>query len=80
MGRGEIGNRDASYASNSAFVVVALDAATEWGGFSLAVEDADLAACIDDKINYLTDSRRIGYGEWRTNPAVFMERAQQWNP
>ena len=80
IARGEIGNRDASVASDGEFVVAALDAATELGGFALAVEDADLAACIDDKINYLTDSRRIGYGEWRANPAVFMERAQQWNP
>jgi ABC-type amino acid transport substrate-binding protein len=78
--RGEIGNRDASVASDGEFVVAALDAATELGVFALAVEDADLAACIDDKINYLTDGQRIGYGEWRTNPAVFMERAQQWNP
>ena len=80
IARGEIGNRDASIASDGEFVVAALDAAIELGGFTLAVEDADLAACIDDKINYLTDSRRIGYGEWRANPAVFMERAQQWNP
>ena len=80
IARGEIGNRDASVSSDGEFVVAALDAATELGGFALAVEDADLAACIDDKINYLTDGRRIGYGEWRANPAVFMERAQQWNP
>ena len=80
IARGEIGNRDASVSSDGEFVVAALDAATEWGGFSLSVEDADLAACIDDKINYLTEDRRIGYGEWRANPAVFMERAQQWNP
>ena len=80
IARGEIGNRDASVSSDGEFVVAALDAATELGGFALSVEDADLAACIDDKINYLTDGRRIGYGEWRANPAVFMERAQQWNP
>lgn len=80
IARGEIGNRDASVSSAGEFVVAALDAATELGGFALAAEDADLAACIDDKINYLTDSQRIGYGEWRANPAVFMERAQQWNP
>ena len=80
IARGELGNRDASVASDGEFVVAALDEATEWGGFSLAVEDADLAACIDDKINYLTDSRRIGYGEWRANPAIFAERAQQWKP
>ena len=80
IARGEIGNRDASVSSDGEFVVAALDAATELGGFALAVEDADLAACIDDEINYLTDGQRIGYREWRANPAVFMERAQQWNP
>ena len=81
VARGEIGNRDASSASNGKFVVTALDTMRpEQGGFALAVEDADLAACIDDKINYLTDGQRIGYGEWRANPAVFAERAQQWNP
>ena len=80
IARGEIGNRDASVASDGEFVVAALDAATELGGFALSVEDADLAACIDDKINYLTDDLRIGYGEWRANPAIFAERAQQWKP
>ena len=80
IARGEIGNRDASFASDGEFVVAALDAATELGGFALSVADADLAACIDDKINYLTDGQRIGYGEWRANPAIFLERAQQWNP
>lgn len=78
LARGEIGNRDAVHASGGAFVVTALDAAVEYGGFSLGVEDADLAACIDDKINYLTDERRIGYGEWRQDPSVFMTRAGMW--
>ncbi|MCE2436265.1 MAG: hypothetical protein J4F29_25630, partial [Candidatus Latescibacteria bacterium] len=67
LARGEIGNRDAVHASGGAFV-----------GFTLGVEDADLAACIDDKINYLTDDRRIGYGEWRQDPSVFMTRARMW--
>ncbi len=80
IARGEIGNRDASVASDGEFVVAALDEAIELGGFALAAEDAALAACIDDKINYLTDGQRIGYGEWRADPAVFMERTQQWNP
>ena len=74
VARGEIGNYDASYASDSAFVVVALDEATEQGGFALAVEDSALAACLDEKINYLTERRRIGYKDWRANPAVFMDR------
>ena len=80
VARGEIGNRDASHASGGAFEVTALDAATERGGFTLSVEDADLAACIDDRINYLTDSQRIGYGDWRADPTIFMQRAEQWTP
>ncbi len=78
LARGEIGNRDAVHASGGAFVVAALDAAVEYGGFTLSVEDADLAACIDDKINYLTDDQRIGYGEWRQDPLIFMTRARMW--
>ncbi len=80
VARGEIGNRDASHASEGAFVVTALDAAVEHGGFTLSVADADLMACIDDKINYLTDSRRIGYGEWLADPTIFMQHARQWRP
>ena len=78
LARGEIGNRDAVHASGGAFVVTALDAAVEYGGFSLGVEDTDLAACIDDKINYLTDDQRIGYGDWRQDPSIFMTRARTW--
>ena len=78
LARGEIGNRDAVHSSGGAFVVTALDAAVEYGGFSLGVEDADLVACIDDKINYLTDDQRIGYGEWRQDPLIFMTRARMW--
>lgn len=78
LARGEIGNRDAVHASGGAFVVTALDASVEYGGFTLSVEDADLAVCIDDKINYLTDDRRIGYGEWRQDPSIFMTRARMW--
>ena len=80
VARGEIGNRDASHASNGAFAVVALDDDAEQGGFTLSVGDADLAACIDDKINYLTDNQRIGYGDWRADPTIFMQRAEQWAP
>ena len=80
IARGEIGNRDAGFASGGEFVVTALDEAVERGGFALAVEDAELAACIDDKISYLTDDLRIGYGDWRADPAVFLARAAQWSP
>ena len=78
IARGEIGNRDA--ASDGTLVVAALDEAAEPGGFALGADDTDLAACLDEKINYLTDNRRIGYQEWRANPAVFLERAEQWRP
>ena len=78
LARGEIGNRDAVHASDGAFVVTALDAAVEYGGFTLAAKDAELKACIDDKINYLTDDQRIGYGEWRQDSSVFMTRARMW--
>ena len=78
LARGEVGNRDAVHASDGAFAVTVLDAAVEYGGFTLAVEDEDLATCIDDKINYLTDNRRIGYGEWRQDPLIFMTRARMW--
>ncbi|MCY3569632.1 MAG: transporter substrate-binding domain-containing protein [Chloroflexi bacterium] len=79
VARGEIGNREAAHASGAAFVVTALDPAVEWGGFSLALSDAELARCIDAKIDYLTDERRIGYAQWQGNPDVFMRRAERWN-
>ena len=79
IARGEVGNRDVVQASNSMFAVTALDEQFELGGFTLAVEDAALAACIDEKLNYLTDNRNIGYAEWVADPSVFMRRAQMWN-
>ena len=79
VARGEIGNRDDAHESGGAFVVTALDSEPEYGGFSLAVEDAELRSCLDDKIDYLTDDRRAGYAEWREDSAVFMRRAEEWN-
>ena len=79
VARGEIGNRDAARASRGAFAVTALDSAVEWGGFALALADAELAACIDAKIDYLTDERRIGYAQWLEDPGVFLRRAGRWN-
>ena len=79
IARGEIGNRDAVQVSGNTFVVTALDKKFELGGFTLAVEDEALAACIDEKLNYLTDNRNIGYAEWVADPLVFMRRAQMWN-
>ncbi len=79
IARGEIGNRDAVQVSGNTFVVTALDKKFELGGFTLAVENAALAACIDEKLNYLTDNRSIGYAEWVADSLVFMRRAQMWN-
>ena len=79
IARGEIGNQDAMHASNGAFVITAFDEQVEYGGFTLAREDAALALCIDEKLDYLTDNKSIGYGAWLMDPLVFMKRAEQWN-
>ena len=79
LAQGEVGNRDAAHAADGALAVTALDDAVEHGGFTLAVEDAALAACIDEKITWLTDNRRIGYAEWVEEPQIFMRRAEMWN-
>ncbi len=79
VARGEVGNSDAAHESGGVFVVTARDSRAEHGGFTLAVEDAELLSCIDEKIDYLTDDRRIGYAEWREDPAVFIRRAEAWS-
>ncbi len=79
LARGEIGNRDAARAYGGSFAVTALDAETEHGGFTLASEDEDLASCLDERLNWLTDDRRIGYGEWLDDPSVFTSRAEMWD-
>ncbi len=78
LARGEIGNRDAVHASGGDFEIAALDADVEHGGFALAAEAVELAACIDAKINWLTDNQRIGYAQWRNDPTVFLRRAETW--
>ena len=79
VGRGEIGNRYVAVAPGDAYRVTALDAQTETGGFTLAAADGELAACLNERLNWLTDDRRIGYGAWLDDPAVFMDRAETWN-
>ena len=79
VARGEIGNRGASHESGGAFAVTALDPQVEHGGFTLSAEDEALASCIDEKIAWLTDDRRIGFAEWLADRAVFLERARRWN-
>ncbi len=76
----EIGHRAVEQAAGGHFAVTALDAHVELGGFALAEGDPALLACLDDKLNYLTDDRNIGYSEWLANPAVFLERAEAWTP
>lgn len=79
IARGEVGSQEAAHASYGKLVVTAFDEQIEYGGFTLALEDADLAACIDEKLDYLTDNKNIGYGEWLQDPLVFMKRVEQWN-
>ena len=79
IARGEVGNRQVTAASGGAYAVTALDAATETGGFTLAAVDAELASCIDDRLNWLTDDRRIGFAEWLDDPSVFLRRTELWN-
>ena len=78
LARGEIGNLDAADESGGPLAVTALDARVEHAGFTLAAKDATLAACFDRKIDWLTDHGKIGYGEWREDPSVFMRRARVW--
>ena len=79
VARGEIGNSGATDESGGAFVVTALDSASEQGGFTMSADDAELVLCLNEKIDYLTDARRIGYAEWRNDPSVFMRRAGTWS-
>ncbi len=78
VARGEIGNGEAAHDSGEDFVVAALDSLSEYGGFTLAAGDAELLACIDEKLRWLTRDQEIGYAEWREDPTVFLERARLW--
>jgi ABC-type amino acid transport substrate-binding protein len=78
VARGEVGNREAAI-TNAAFVVSAFDDQVEYGGFTLAIEDAELAACLNARLKYLTDAGNIGYAQWLQDPTVFFARAQVWN-
>ena len=71
------GNRDA--AAGGDLVVSVLDTRSELGGFALPAGDSALIACLDRKLDWLTDGRRIGYAEWREDPSIFMRRAEQWS-
>ena len=79
VARGEIGNRDAVHALGPDFVVAALDSQVEYGGFTLSADNANLIACINARLDWLTDERNIGYAQWREEPEIFRQRADQWN-
>lgn len=79
VARGEVGNRDAAHEHPDEFEVTAFDEAIERGGFTLSVDDAELVACLNEKIDYLTDDGRIDYAEWREDPSVFLRRAEAWS-
>ena len=80
LARWEIGNRDAAARSNGAFAVSAIDSEIKLASFALPIDNPDLLACLNDKINYLTDDRAIGYPQWTADPDAFMRRARQWQP
>lgn len=76
----DISNRVAERESAGLLAVTALDTEAELGGFALDQDDEALLTCLDDKLNYLTDERNVGYAEWLGNPSVFLERAEAWTP
>ncbi len=79
VAREEIANISAVHSSNGHFTVTALDSLVEYGGFTVAADNAELLALLNERIDWLTDHRRIGYPEWRADPTIFTQRAQQWN-
>jgi len=79
VARGELGNREASLNSDARLLVTALDPAVEYGGFAFDKDDQGLSGCIDARIDYLTDERRIGFAEWLEDPQAFLTRARYWN-
>lgn len=76
---GDLGNQASAAASNETLVVAAYDDKIEYGGFTVDSAEPALAACLDEKIDWLTDEGRIGFADWVEDPAVFMQRAQLWN-
>lgn len=79
VARGEIGNRDAAHTLGPDYTVTALDSQVEYGGFTLPAENANLVACINERLDWLTDERNVGYAEWREDPGIFQQRADLWN-
>ena len=79
LARGEIGNQDAAQNPDWNFAVTGLDPQTENGGFTVAADNTALLTCLNQRINWLTDNRRLGYSQWLADPTIFIQRAQIWN-
>ncbi len=77
--RGALGNALAAEQSGGEFVVTAYDDFVEQGAFVVDSFDTDLIERINTAVLWLTDSGNIGFSHWLADPAVFMNRADQWN-
>ena len=79
LARGEVGNRNAAHGHSDLFVVSVLDDKIEHGGFTVNADDSHLLSCLNERIDWLTDNRAIGYAQWLEDPSVFILRASLWN-
>ena len=79
IAREEIPNASAAHEFDGILTVTALDSLVEYGGFTVAADNTELLTLLNERIDFLTDHRRIGYAEWRADPTVFMQRARQWH-
>lgn len=75
----QIGNQTTAARSDGTMVITALDAQVELGGFAFPATVGELAACIDERLLFLTNNRGIGIGEWLSDAGVFMARAGLWS-
>lgn len=80
VARGAVGNTEVaySYGGGGVLAVTALDPAVEHGGWTLSTAETALTACLNDKVDYLTNGGAIGYSEWRAEPEAFLKRARAW--
>ncbi len=80
VARGAVGNTEVaySYGGGGVLAVTALDPAVEHGGWTLSTTETALTACLNDKVDYLTNGGAIGYPEWRAEPEAFLKRARAW--
>ena len=77
--RGELGNATAAASSDGALAVTAFDPSVEYGGWTVAADDQSLLACLNARLNYLTNDRSITFSDWNADPGIFMQRTAAWN-